>query len=154
MLRLPNGKPIDETMLEVAMEDADLEHTYFLHTQTGEVVFLSEYDVSDDSEKLMEEIEGDSQYVPIERIPTHVAYQWMVDFVESIVAPRNEWAAEKLSIALRGKGAFRRFKDMLHRVGDVWVQEWYHWRDTQLKEAMRIWFESVLEEITDEKPLP
>lgn len=154
MLRLPNGKPIDETMLEVAMEDADLEHTYFLHTQTGEVVFLSEYDVSDESEKLMEEIEGDSQYVPIERIPTHVAYQWMVDFVESIVAPRNEWAAEKLSIALRGKGAFRRFKDMLHRVGDVWVQEWYHWRDTQLKEAMRIWFESVLEEITDEKPLP
>ncbi len=154
MLRLPNGKPIDETLLEVAMEDADLEHTYFLHTQTGEVVFLSEYDVSDESEKLMEEREGDSQYVPIERIPTHVAYQWMVDFVESIVAPRNEWAAEKLSIALRGKGAFRRFKDVLHRVGDVWVQEWYHWRDTQLKEAMRIWFESVLEEITDEKPLP
>lgn len=51
------------------MEDADLEHTYFLHTQTGEVVFLSEYDRSDESEKLVEEIEGNSQYVPIERIP-------------------------------------------------------------------------------------
>jgi len=45
-------------------------------------------------------------------------------------------------------------KDVLHRVGDVWVQEWYHWRDIQLKEAMRVWFESVLEEIADEKPLP
>jgi len=154
MLHLPNGKPIDETMLEVAMEDANLEHAYFLHTQTGEVVFLSEYDVSDESEKLVEEIEGDSQYVPIERIPTHVAYQWMENFVESIVAPRNERAAEKLSMALRGKGAFRRFKDVLHRVGDVWVQEWYHWRDIQIKEAMRVWFESVLEEIADEKPLP
>ncbi len=152
MLHLPNGKPIDEMMLEVAMEDADLVHTYFLDTQTGEVVFLSEYDVSDESEKLMEEIEGSSQYVPIERIPTHIAYQWMEDFVESIVAPRNERAAEKLSMALRGKGAFRRCKDVLHRVGDVWVQERYHWRDLQLKEAMRVWFESVLEERADEKP--
>ena len=150
MLQLPNGKQVDETMLEAAMEDGSLEHKYFLHTQNGEVVLLSEYDDPDESEKLAEEIDGSSQYVPIERIPTHIAYQWMEDFVENTVAPRDEQAAEKLSIALRGKGAFRRFKDVLHGVGDAWVQEWYHWRDIQLKAAMRVWFESVLEEITDE----
>src|SRR6266705_2685049 len=122
MLQLPNGKQVDETMLEAAMEDASLEHKYFLHTQTGEVVLLSDYDDPDESEKLAEEIDGSSQYVPVERIPTHVAYQWMEDFVESIVAPRDEQAAEKLSIALRGKGAFRRFKDVLHLVGNAWVQ--------------------------------
>ena len=124
MLQLPNGKQVDETMLEAAMEDASLEHKYFLHTQTGEVVFLSEYDDSDESKKLAEEIDESSQYVPIERIPTHVAYQWMEDFVENTVAPRDEQAAKKLSIALRGKGAFRRFKDVLHGVSDAWVQEW------------------------------
>ena len=42
MLYLPNEKPIDETMLEAAMEDANLEHAYFLQTQTGEGVFLSD----------------------------------------------------------------------------------------------------------------
>jgi hypothetical protein len=51
---------------------------------------------------------------------------------------------------LRGKGAFRRFNDVLHLVGDAWVQEWYHWKDTQLKAAMQVWFEGMLEEIADE----
>ena len=51
--------------------------------------------------------------------------------------------AEKLSIALMGKGAFRRFKDVLHGVGDEWVQAWYHWRDDHLHKAMQEWFASL-----------
>jgi hypothetical protein len=31
----------------------------------------------------------------VERIPSHEAYQWMVDFVDEIVAPADENAAEK-----------------------------------------------------------
>ncbi len=157
VFKLPNGKPIDKDMVEVAMEDSDLANSYYLNTLTGEVVFLSDFtDTADEIEERLEEIEFSSDYVPIERIPSHEAYQWMENFVAEIVAPKDAQAAEKLSIALMGKGAFRRFKDVLHSVGDEWVQAWYHWKDDQLHTAMKEWFESlpltIIEELPEKHP--
>jgi hypothetical protein len=141
---LPNGNPIDLDMLEAAMEDSDLTNRYFLNLVTGKVVFFSDYlGLSDDDERLLEEIDESDDYVAIERIPSYKAYQWMVDFVDEIVAPADELAAEKLSIALEGKGAFRRFKDTLHRVDERWLQAWYQWRDKQLKAAVDGWLKEV-----------
>ena len=145
MITLPNGKSIDKDMLETAMEDSDLAHRYFLNLVSGEVVFFSDYlGLSEEDERLLEEIDGSHDYVAIERIPSHVAYQWMVDFVDEMVAPVDEDAAEKLSIALNGKGAFRRFKDTLRRIDDQWLQAWYQWRDKRLDAAVEEWLESVL----------
>lgn len=145
MATLPNGTPIDMDMLEVAMEDADLGNRYFLNMITGEVVFFSDdLGLSEEDEHLSEEIDGSDDYVAVERIPSHEAYQWMVDFVDEVVAPADENAAEKLSIALDGKGAFRRFKDTLHRVDNQWLQAWYQWRDRQLEAALDEWLKSVL----------
>lgn len=153
--QLLNGNPIDEDMVESAMEDADITHSYYLNTQTGEVIAFSEYDdPSDEREKLLDEIDGTGNYIEIERIPSYVAYQWMEDFVAQFVTPKNAQVAEKLSIALMGKGAFRRFKDVLHMVGDEWVQAWYSWRDAQLKAAMNEWFESLSGTITKALPDP
>ena len=137
MITLPKGKSIDLDMLETAMEDSDLAHRYFLNLVTGEVVFFSDYlGLSEEDERLEEEIDGSNDYVAIERIPSYEAYQWMVDFVDELVAPADEDAAEKLSIALDGKGAFRRFKDTLHRVDEQWLQAWYQWKDKRLKAAV------------------
>jgi hypothetical protein len=142
---LPNGNSIDLDMLEAAMEDSDLSNRYFLNLVSGKVVFFSDdLGLSDEDELLLEEIDGSNDYVAIERIPSYVAYQWMVDFVDEMVAPADEHAAEILSIALNGKGAFRRFKDTLHRVDDKWLQAWYQWRDKQLKAAVDEWLKSVL----------
>ena len=127
------------------MEDSDLANRYFLNLVTGEVVFLSDYlGLSDEDERLLEEIDGSNDYVAIERIPSHQAYQWMVDFVDEMVAPADEQAAEQLFMALNGKGASRRFKDTLHRVDDQWLQAWYQWRDKRVKDAVEEWVESVL----------
>ena len=145
MITLPNGKSVDRDMLEMAMEDSDLANMHFLNLVTGEVVFFSEYvGLSDEDERLLEEIDGSNDYVAIERIPSHEAYQWMVDFVNEIVVPADELSAEKLSIALNGRGAFRRFKDTLHRVDDRWLQAWYQWRDKQLQAAVDEWLKDVL----------
>jgi hypothetical protein len=113
MATLPNGKPIDMEMLEVAMEDGDLAYTYFMNTLTGEVVFSSDYDDIEEQEKLAAEIDGSNHYVRVERIPSFQAYQWMVDFKEEVVAPQDEITARRLSYALDGKGAFSRFKNAL-----------------------------------------
>ncbi len=145
MITLPNGKSIDRDMLEMAMEDSDLANMHFLNLVTGEVVFCSEYlGLSDEDERSLEEIEWSNDYVAIERIPSHEAYQWMVDFVDEMVAPTDEYAAEKLSIALNGKGAFRRFKDTLHLLDDRWLQAWYQWRNKRLEAALDEWVKSVL----------
>src|SRR5579863_8864187 len=145
MITLPNGKSIDVDMLESAMEDADLAHRYFLNLVTGEVVFFSDYlGLSEEDERLSEEIDSSDDYVAIERIPSHEAYQWMVDFVDEMVAPADERAAEKLSIALNGKGAFRRFKDTLQRLDDQWQQAWYQWKEKQIEAALDEWINSVL----------
>ena len=138
MATLPNGKPINMDMLETAMEDSDLANKYFLNLVTGEVVFFSNYlGLSDEDEHLLEEIDGSDDYVSVERIPTHEVYQWMVDFAD-------EQAAEKLSLALNGKGAFRRFKDTLYHVDDQWLQAWYQWKDKRLKAAVDEWVKRVL----------
>jgi hypothetical protein len=42
MTTLPNGQSIDMDMLEIAMEDSDLVHRYFLNLVTGQVVLFSE----------------------------------------------------------------------------------------------------------------
>ena len=145
MFTLPNGKSVDLDMLEVAMEDSDLTNRYFLNLVTGEVVFFSDsLGMSDEDERLLEEIDGSTDYVAIERIPSHEAYQWMVDFVDELVAPADDHAAEQLSIALNGKGAFRRFKDTLYHVDDKWLQAWYQWKDKRLKAAVDEWLKSVL----------
>jgi len=145
MITLPNGNSIDQDILEIAMEDSELAHRYFLNLVSGEVVFFSDYlGLPEEDERILEDIDGSDDYVAIERIPSSEAYQWMVDFVEEMVAPTDELTAEKLFIALDGKGAFRRFKDTLHRVDDLWLQAWYQWRDKRLKAAVIEWLESVL----------
>ena len=145
MATLPNGKPINMDMLETAMENSDLANKYFLNPVTGEVVFFSNYlGLSDEDEHLLEEIDGSDDYVSVERIPTHEVYQWMVDFVDELVALADEHAAEKLSLALNGKGTFRLFKDTLYHVDDQWLQAWYQWKGKRLKAAVDEWVKSVL----------
>src|SRR5207244_9738289 len=99
MITLPNVKPIDLDMLETAMEDSDLANRYFLNLVTGEVVFFSDYlGLSDEDERLLEEIDGSNDYIVIERIPYREAYQWMVDFVDEMVAPADAHAAEQVAM--------------------------------------------------------
>jgi Uncharacterised protein family (UPF0158) len=145
MNTLPNGNPIELDMLEAAMEDSELSNRYYLNLVSGKVVFFSDdLGLSEEDERLSEEIDESDDYIAVDRIPSREAYQWMVDFVDEIVAPSDENDAEKLSIALEGKGAFRRFKDTLHRVDEKWLQAWYQWRDKQLKAAVEEWLKSVL----------
>jgi hypothetical protein len=145
MITLPNGNSIDLDMLETAMDDSDLAHRYFLNLVSGEVVSFSDYlGLSEEDEHILEDIDGSDDYIAVERIPSSEAYQWMVDFVEETVAPVDEHAAEKLFIALDGKGAFRRFKDTLYSVDDRWLQAWYQWKQTRLEAVVDEWLKSVL----------
>ncbi len=88
---LPNGKSIDLDILETAMEDSDLGNRYFLNLVKGEVVFFSDdLGLSDEDERLLEEIDGSNDYVAVERIPSHKPTSgWSISWTKWSLPPTN-----------------------------------------------------------------
>jgi len=104
-----------------AIEMADDNYTYFLDLETGESVFLADELVTGlDNEGLEDEIEENlERYL---RLPTKFEiheYHIMEEFIWTLKVDR----ADKLEHAIQGRGAFRRFKDMVDRMGIS--QQWY-----------------------------
>jgi Uncharacterised protein family (UPF0158) len=52
----------------------------------------------------------------------------------------NAGAAEQLWRAIKGKGAFRYFKDTASRLG--LLKQWYQYRDEAMREFVRDWAEA------------
>jgi hypothetical protein len=74
--------------------------------------------------------------VGIDPLPSHVWYQDMADFVEQV---SDQEAARRLERALRGKGAFRRFKDELHQEYPQLLPAWYAFRDARAQRRAVQW---------------
>jgi hypothetical protein len=64
-------------------------------------------------------------------------YRQMEGFIGSIEVPE---VAEQLWRAIRGKGAFRHFKDTARRLG--LLERWYRYRDNAMKEYVIAWAEA------------
>ncbi|MHB1948932.1 MAG: UPF0158 family protein [Gammaproteobacteria bacterium] len=75
-------------------------------------------------------------------------YQMMEDFAEGL---EDEMAANQLLIALRGKGAFRRFKDSVILLGID--KDWYKFRDERYKQFVLQWCEDNGITLCDEAAL-
>lgn len=73
----------------------------------------------------------------IEALESSVEYGWMAEFAATVTDARLR---DLLEVALDGRGAFRRFKDVL--AGDAAERErWFRFRDGRVREAMREWLE-------------
>lgn len=94
-----------------AMENSSFENEYFLDLETGEILLLSEYMDDEETRKLKDQVEEDfNRYERIPKVESHEGYDDMQDFIATI---ENEHLTELLEVAINGKGAFRRFKDVL-----------------------------------------
>ena len=123
-----------------AMEDSSYENEHFLDLETGEILFVSEYMDDEDSEKLKERIEEDfERYERIPKAESHEGYQDMVDFIASV---DNERLTELLEVAINGKGAFRRFKDVLLNYPEE-RERWFQFKDERMEERALEWLEDI-----------
>jgi hypothetical protein len=138
---LANGKEIDLEMLIVAMEDGSYELHWFFDAATGEVESYSE-DFVEEFEKDMEEMENNPDMHAIPKLETWKSYNFMFDFNEEAVKARNLPLYKKLSIALDGKGAFRRFKDILHDDAEL-LNEWYIYKDNKIANIAEDWLGEI-----------
>jgi hypothetical protein len=118
--------------IEMASNDAET----FYNELTGEFYYYNPGFTED--ERDLDEEEGWLR-LPSQRDADE--YGMMSDFADIV---RNSRKREQLQIALSGRGAFRRFKDTVDRVG---VEEtWYAFRDRRYLEFARDW--------CDEKQIP
>ena len=127
-------KKLDIKAVAEEFEMINEEHQLFYNIETGE--FASYIDpIYTGLEEDYERFEEDCWIsCPSQRDLRE--YDIMVDFAESASDPATN---ELLSVALEGRGAFRRFKDTLHRVG--LTDEWYAFKREAYIEIAREWCE-------------
>ncbi|GAA3455667.1 UPF0158 family protein [Dactylosporangium matsuzakiense] len=130
---------VDLEEIAIALADQSAyEHRYLINQQTGEIVFWTS-DTGIDGETPVD-LE-DLDLICIDPLPSHVWYQDMADFARQV---GDEQAGRRLERAIRGKGAFRRFKDELHEEYPDLLPAWTTFRDARARLRAVDWLESNL----------
>jgi len=131
---------IDLDELCSAMEDSSYEHESYLDLETGEILFLSEYMDDGETEKLRDRIDEDTdRYERIPKAESHEGYEDMVNFIGTV---KDERLVELLEVAISGKGAFRRFKDVLLNYPEE-RERWFQFRDDRVQEKALEWLGEI-----------
>jgi hypothetical protein len=124
--------PVDWEALEDAFENNAPEVHSYLHLGTGEV--LRVVDGIADPE-MHSRIASDANYMRVEPVSSREQYRWMERFIPMVEDPELR---ERLTGAIDGKGAFRRFKDVLMSYGPE-RERWFAFRSERLRVFMEAW---------------
>ena len=147
---------IDFEEITMAMEDSREFNEFFLDTRTGDLeVIPSEllgwesYDEEAISElpeweqdliPVVREIEeGSDRYQPVPHVPSHDVYDLMVVFAETV---QDQQLRRLLRVALDGRGAFRRFKDVLSDYPQE-QERWFAMKEAAMNEHVREWLSGL-----------
>ena len=119
----------------VAIEMANQYSESFLDRETGEIVWISEMAMtSDEQEEAYEQLDEHGFY----RLPSTFdirEYDMMEEFIYSLPEPLQN----KLEQVIRGKGAFRRFKNTIRYLGIE--DEWYQYQASEYRRKAIEWCE-------------
>ena len=120
--------------LRWAFDDHVREYAWVLDTESGEVLQLME-----DAELPLplEEIEADEtgRFLEIEADDSAEAYRDMQLFTATVTDSRLR---DLLDVAIAGKGAFRRFKDVLGGAPEE-RQRWFRFQEERVYSRIRAW---------------
>jgi Uncharacterised protein family (UPF0158) len=125
--------------LEMALTSNPGEWTCYLDLETGEVRMVPMDRLDDDDDGLSEdEIDAGldaGRLIHVEPLGSRVEYEWMEEFIGTVGAARLR---DRLEAALDGRGAFRRFKNVLLDF-PAERERWFAVRDERLRAAAREW---------------
>jgi hypothetical protein len=124
--------PIDWEALEDAFENNAPEVHSYLHLVTGEVLRVVD-GVADP--QMHVRIASDPNYLRIDPVSSREQYRWMERFIPMV---EDSDLRAKLTVAIDGKGAFRRFKDVLMAYGPD-REKWFTFRSERLRTFMEAW---------------
>jgi hypothetical protein len=144
---MPHVVPVNWTELETAFERNAPNAESHLDLTTGEVLTIIE-EQPDAAERRARLAQTPERYLRVEPASSREQYRWMERFVVTVV---DEGLRERLVIAIDGKGAFRRFKDVLLSY-PAERERWFAYRADLLHHRMNCWFEQM--EVTSSVPAP
>jgi Uncharacterised protein family (UPF0158) len=124
--------PVDWEALEDAFENNAPEVHSYLHLTTGEVLRVVD-GVADP--QMHARISADPNYLRIDPVSSREQYRWMERFIPMV--DDNDLRG-KLAHAIDGKGAFRRFKDVLMTYAAD-RERWFAFRSERLRTFMEAW---------------
>jgi len=127
--------PIAWEALEDAFENNAPEVHSYLNLESGDVVRIVD-GIAEPATHAR--IASDAGYMRIDPVSSREQYRWMERFVSSVSDPPLR---ERLLIAIDGKGAFRRFKDVLMSF-PVDRERWFAFRSERLRIAIEAWLEA------------
>src|SRR6185369_8535210 len=139
--------PINWTDLEIAFERNSPQTESFLDTRTGDVITVTQGALDFTEQRTKVQTAG-AAMTRVEPVPSREQYKWMERFVVQVTEPALR---ERLVIAIDGKGAFRRFKDVLLNY-PVERERWFSYRAELLHWAMKKWLEKELLEPKEAPP--
>ena len=132
------------------IECQSVENTSYLNRRSGEVVLISDYEMraaeqndliedfpdwEQDQVRIAREINnGSVDYIPLPTKFDIDEYGMMERFCLSV---ENTKISDILYDLIKGSGAFRRFKDAIHKYGVA--DDWYRYRNDALKEIAIEW---------------
>ena len=131
---------IDLDELCSAMEDSSDEHNYYLDLETGKLLLISDYIDDDESKKLKDKF--DENFDRYEQLPKAISFEVYEDMEDFIDTVSEDNLAELLRVAINGKGAFRRFKDVLEGYPEE-RERWFQFKNDKLKERALEWLENI-----------
>lgn len=124
--------PIDWEALEDAFENNAPEVHSYLHLATGDVLRVVD-GVADP--QMHARINVDATYLRIAPVSSREQYRWMERFIPMV--DETELRG-KLAASIDGKGAFRRFKDVLMSHAAE-RERWFEFRSERLRTFMEAW---------------
>lgn len=131
---------IDLDELCSALEDSSYENEYYLDLETGKILFLSEYTGDEETEKLRNRIdEHAGRYEQIPKAQSYEGYEDMQDFIATV---EDKHLAALLEVAINGKGAFRRFKDVLASYSEE-RERWFQFKDERVEQRALEWLDDI-----------
>jgi hypothetical protein len=146
--KAPIEVAVDWEALEDAFENNAPEVHSYLHLSTGEVLRVVD-GIADP--QMHSRIAADAAYVRVEPVSSREQYRWMERFIQ-MLDPSD--LRDELTLAIDGRGAFRRFKDVL-MVNAPERERWFAFRSERLRVFMEAWLEAhALKAVPRPTPAP
>jgi hypothetical protein len=123
--------------VETAFERNSPDLQSYIDRETGDVLVIVE-GLAEDDEARRKVASRPERYVRIEPASSREQYRWMERFVSSVP---DDQLRERLLLSIDGKGAFRRFKDVLLSF-PVERERWFNFRADLLHYHINEWFKS------------
>jgi hypothetical protein len=130
---------IDLSELELAFDNSSWEAEYYLDRETGDIILIGSMitDITGITQQI-EDVSNRERYLQVPHADSREEHSNMERFAASV---QDTALRQRLDVALKGKGAFRRFKDALLDYPSE-RERWFRFQADRVQQRILDWLDS------------